>query len=39
MTKLETECARAYQVVENLTEDDKRWYQVAQTRETEPRER
>ena len=39
VAKVETECARAYPVVENLTEDDNRWYQVAQTRETEPRER
>lgn len=39
VTKVETECARAYPAVENLTQDDDRWYQVAQTKETEPTER
>ena len=39
VAKLETECARAYPVVESLTDDDNRWYQMAQTREVEPTER
>ena len=39
VAKLETECARAYPEVENLTTDDNRWYQMAQTTEREPAER
>lgn len=39
VAKVETECARAYPVVESLTEADNRWYQTARTREVEPTER
>ena len=39
VAKLETECARAYPEVENLTDEDNRWYQVARNKEIEKAER